>query len=59
VLNGAEGLSEVAAGLVAQGLTILDSVKKGMAGATDAGPDKDQPQDGDGPVRPGIPGLSG
>ncbi len=33
VLNGAEGLSEVAAGLVAQGLTILDSVKKGLNGA--------------------------
>ncbi|HEX9030971.1 MAG TPA: hypothetical protein VF834_03945, partial [Streptosporangiaceae bacterium] len=32
VLNGAEGLSEIAAGLVAQGLTILDSVKKGLNG---------------------------
>jgi flotillin len=31
VLNGAEGLSEIAAGLVAQGLTILDSVKKGLS----------------------------
>jgi uncharacterized membrane protein YqiK len=30
VLNGADGLSEVAAGLVAQGLTILESVKKGL-----------------------------
>jgi uncharacterized membrane protein YqiK len=30
VLNGAEGLSEIAAGLVAQGLTILESVKKSM-----------------------------
>jgi regulator of protease activity HflC (stomatin/prohibitin superfamily) len=30
VLNGAEGLSEIAAGLVAQGLTILDSVKKSL-----------------------------
>ena len=30
VLNGADGLSEIAAGLVAQGLTILDSVKKGL-----------------------------
>src|SRR5229473_2192994 len=28
VLNGADGLSEIAAGLVAQGLTILESVKK-------------------------------
>src|ERR1022692_500243 len=31
VLNGADGLSEIAAGLVAQGLTILDSVKKGLS----------------------------
>ena len=42
VLNGAEGLSEIAAGLVAQGLTILESVKKGMAGATDA-PAEEEP----------------
>jgi len=28
ILNGADGLSEIAAGLVSQGLTILDSVKK-------------------------------
>jgi flotillin len=32
VLNGADGLGEIAAGLVSQGLTILDSVKKGMSG---------------------------
>jgi len=31
VLNGADGLSEIAAGLVAQGLTILDSVKKSLS----------------------------
>ena len=31
VLNGADGLSEIAAGLVAQGLTILESVKKGLS----------------------------
>jgi uncharacterized membrane protein YqiK len=31
VLNGADGLSEIAAGLVGQGLTILDSVKKNLA----------------------------
>ena len=31
VLNGADGLSEIAAGLVGQGLTILDSVKKSLA----------------------------
>ena len=30
VLNGAEGLSELASGLVAQGLTIFDSIKRGL-----------------------------
>ncbi len=38
VLNGADGLSEIAAGLVAQGLTILDSVKKGLNGEAEAAP---------------------
>jgi uncharacterized membrane protein YqiK len=32
VLNGADGLSEIAAGLVSQGLTILDSVRKNLGG---------------------------
>ena len=32
VLNGADGLSEIAAGLVSQGMTILDAVRKGMPG---------------------------
>jgi len=31
VLNGADGLGEIAAGLVGQGLSILDSVKKNLA----------------------------
>jgi flotillin len=35
VLNGADGLSEIAAGLVGQGLTILDSVKKSLSGSAD------------------------
>ena len=30
VLNGADGLGEIAAGLVGQGLTILDSVKRNL-----------------------------
>jgi len=30
VLNGADGLSEIAAGLVSQGITILESVRKGV-----------------------------
>ena len=38
VLNGADGLSEIAAGLVGQGLTILDSVRKGMPGQPQAAP---------------------
>jgi uncharacterized membrane protein YqiK len=33
VLNGADGLSEIAAGLVGQGLTILESVKKSLSGS--------------------------
>jgi flotillin len=36
VLNGAEGLSEIAAGMVGQGLTILESVRKSLSGAADA-----------------------
>jgi uncharacterized membrane protein YqiK len=31
ILNGADGLSEVAAGLVSQGMTILESVRRGLA----------------------------
>src|SRR6202161_2388597 len=37
VLNGADGLSEIAAGLVSQGMTILDAVRKGMPGQGAAG----------------------
>ncbi|CAM5734025.1 hypothetical protein STENM223S_05436 [Streptomyces tendae] len=32
VLNGADGLGEIAAGLVSQGLTILDSVRQNLNG---------------------------
>src|ERR1700761_6533466 len=38
VLNGADGLGEIAAGLVSQGLTILESVRKGVGAP---GPDDD------------------
>jgi uncharacterized membrane protein YqiK len=31
ILNGADGLGEIAAGLVGQGLTILDAVKKNLS----------------------------
>ena len=56
VLNGAEGLGELTAGLVAQGLTILDSVKKNLAGSSAVrfGPDSG---DGDGGEEPrALPG---
>ena len=33
VLNGADGLGQIAAGLVGQGMTILETVKKGLSGA--------------------------
>src|SRR5262245_10312388 len=36
VLNGAEGLSELAAGLVGQGLTILESIKKNLASSPES-----------------------
>jgi flotillin len=51
VLNGAEGLSEIAAGLVAQGLTILDSVKKSLGAPVT---ELDLPG-GDGPADGGSP----
>jgi flotillin len=37
VLNGADGLGEIAAGLVSQGLTILENVRRGV-GAPGASP---------------------
>ncbi|MGW2646674.1 SPFH domain-containing protein [Streptomyces sp. NPDC001393] len=46
VLNGADGLGEIAAGLVSQGLTILDSVRQGLG----------QDKDGQGP-RGDVNGL--
>ncbi|MEV7243028.1 SPFH domain-containing protein [Streptomyces sp. NPDC093248] len=42
ILNGADGLGEIAAGLVSQGLTILDSVRQNMSGQ-----DQDTKEDGD------------
>ena len=50
VLNGADGLGEIAAGLVGQGLTILDSVRKNLGG-----PDN-HPEKGNG--RLGLPRLA-
>jgi uncharacterized membrane protein YqiK len=59
VLNGAEGLGELTAGLVAQGLTILDSVKRNLAASPTAraGVDPDS-GDGDSGDARALPGGS-
>ena len=62
VLNGAEGLSELTAGLVAQGMTILDSVKKNLAGSSAGrgGFDSEDDSDDDDPrALPSSPAASG
>ena len=46
VLNGADGLGEIAAGLVSQGLTILDAVRKGIPGQLAAEPTSGRTLDG-------------
>ncbi|MGW3508854.1 flotillin family protein [Streptomyces sp. NPDC000994] len=48
VLNGADGLGEIAAGLVAQGLTILDSVRQNLNGHGDRNSGGARPEGGDG-----------
>src|SRR5579859_5325657 len=62
VLNGAEGLGELTAGLVAQGLTILDSVKKNLAGSSATRPGTGEDDDEDDPrALPGggtVPGSA-
>ena len=40
VLNGSEGLSEIASGLVGQGLAIFDTLRRGLQGPDE--PDNDQ-----------------
>jgi flotillin len=47
ILNGADGLSEIAAGLVGQGLTILDAVKKNLAEETDGRRELSEKADGE------------
>lgn len=52
VLNGADGLGEIAAGLVGQGLTILDTVKQNLAGNDNGSgerPPKQRTSSGSGP----------
>jgi len=50
VLNGADGLGEIAAGLVSQGLTILESVKKGLSGSANGEVDLFDPANGTSPT---------
>ncbi|MCU7825935.1 flotillin family protein [Kitasatospora sp. DSM 101779] len=43
VLNGADGLGEIAAGLVGQGLTIMDSVRRGLGAPQGRGEQDGEP----------------
>jgi uncharacterized membrane protein YqiK len=49
VLNGADGLGEIAAGLVGQGLTILDSVRQNLGTSNRAEKEERDGRDGQGP----------
>jgi flotillin len=51
ILNGSDGLGEIAAGLVGQGLSILDSVKKGFGTRAES---EDRTQDDAPPDRPQL-----
>ena len=46
VLNGSDGLSQLAAGLVSQGLTIFDSVRNGLGASADQASDTRPRSDG-------------
>ena len=62
VLNGADGLSELAAGLVGQGLTILDSIKKNLASSPESAADASPSANGsepEGTPEPGRPAIEG
>jgi len=61
VLNGAEGLSELAAGLVAQGLTILESVKQNLASSPEraAAPERATANGAASPEPAGQPAIEG
>jgi uncharacterized membrane protein YqiK len=50
VLNGADGLGEIAAGLVGQGLTILDSVRSNLGDGSNRNPGDEPPTRRLGPV---------
>jgi regulator of protease activity HflC (stomatin/prohibitin superfamily) len=44
ILNGSDGLGEIAAGLVSQGISILDTVKKGLGGSVGSANDDTPPE---------------
>ena len=54
MLNGADGLGQIAAGLVGQGLTIFESVKSNIS-AGDEAEDEDQPPELEGDTTHGTP----
>jgi hypothetical protein len=58
VLNGADGLGEIAAGLVGQGLTIFDSVRQNMSDSRESAPQLAEPppdsEDGSAPPRSAV-----
>jgi flotillin len=67
VLNGADGLGQLAAGLVGQGLTIFDSIKNSISASDEAAAEGGElpagsgngDGDGDGPARPADGDLPG
>jgi flotillin len=64
VLNGADGLGELAAGLVSQGLSIFDAVRKNLSSADEPAGSRDAsdapPRNGTGdPARAALPPQSG
>jgi regulator of protease activity HflC (stomatin/prohibitin superfamily) len=54
VLNGADGLGEIAAGLVSQGLTILENVRHGVGAPGTNGEGDETPQQGNGQLPSGA-----
>ena len=56
VLNGADGLGEIAAGLVSQGLSIFETVKRNLGPVEGSGEDETSPANGSGdPTRAALP----
>ena len=56
VLNGADGLGQIAAGLVGQGLTIFDSIKKNISISDESAAALPQESDNGGSADQSMPG---